>query len=74
MNMFIIGFICRFNISIAMNAVMQYIMEVLPTVARAQGSAAIRSIGYIITFLAPYVVYTVRMNLKLMFDTIVLIT
>lgn len=50
----------RFLITMAINVAQQYPVEVLPTVARAQGSGAIHTLGYLSVFLSPYIIYLVR--------------
>ncbi|MPC07993.1 Solute carrier family 22 member 3 [Portunus trituberculatus] len=47
----------RFLITMSINVAQQYPVEVLPTVARAQGSAAIHTMGYMSVFLSPYIIY-----------------
>ncbi|XP_033317582.1 organic cation transporter protein-like [Bombus bifarius] len=47
----------RFWINISYNIGLQYAVEVLPTVVRAQGVALIHIMGYVASILAPFVVY-----------------
>nr|XP_045605465.1 organic cation transporter protein-like [Procambarus clarkii] len=47
----------RFLITMAMNVGMQSPVEVLPTVARGSGIAAIHTLGHIAAFTSPYVIY-----------------
>ena len=53
----------RFLITMAINVAQQYPVEVLPTVTRAQGSAAIHTMGYVSVFLSPSIIYLVRIVL-----------
>lgn len=41
----------------AINVGQQYIIEILPTAGRAQGSAAIHTVGLGMAFISPYIVY-----------------
>ncbi|XP_048488030.1 carcinine transporter isoform X3 [Plutella xylostella] len=47
----------RFAVNISFNIGMQYAAELLPTVVRGQGLAAIHIMGYVATILVPYIVY-----------------
>ncbi|KAB7503377.1 Solute carrier family 22 member 16, partial [Armadillidium nasatum] len=47
----------RFFITMAINVGQQYIIEILPTAGRAQGSAAIHTVGLGMAFVSPYIVY-----------------
>lgn len=49
----------------AYNVAQQYIVEVLPTVARAQGSGAIHTLGIGASMTVPYIVYMVSLFLYL---------
>lgn len=47
----------RFLITMSINVGQQYIVEVLPTVARSSGAGAIHTLGSAVSFLSPYIVY-----------------
>lgn len=53
----VLAMVGRFLITMSGNVGLQYKVEVLPTVARAQGMAFIHTIGFVAAFLSPYVVY-----------------
>ncbi|XP_042882821.1 solute carrier family 22 member 21-like [Penaeus japonicus] len=53
----VLAMVGRFMITMAMNVGMQYQVEVLPTVARAQGMAFIHTVGFLAAFVSPYIVY-----------------
>lgn len=47
----------RFMITMSINVAQQYLIEVLPTVARASGSSTIHSLGHVSLFISPYIIY-----------------
>ncbi|XP_068246337.1 organic cation/carnitine transporter 2-like isoform X2 [Palaemon carinicauda] len=47
----------RFLITMSINVGQQYVVEVLPTVARSSGAGAIHTLGSAVSFLSPYIVY-----------------
>ncbi|XP_012268091.2 carcinine transporter-like [Athalia rosae] len=51
------GIIARFGVTIAASIGFQYVAEMLPTVARAQGVSLIHNIGYLAHMIGPYIVY-----------------
>ncbi|XP_069975149.1 solute carrier family 22 member 21-like isoform X1 [Penaeus vannamei] len=53
----VLAMVGRFLITMSGNVGLQYKVEVLPTVARAQGMAFIHTTGFVAAFLSPYVVY-----------------
>ncbi|XP_042868887.1 solute carrier family 22 member 5-like [Penaeus japonicus] len=53
----VLAMVGRFLITMSINVGLQYKVEVLPTVARAQGMAFIHTTGFLAAFLSPYVVY-----------------
>ncbi|XP_076052985.1 organic cation transporter protein-like isoform X2 [Oratosquilla oratoria] len=53
----LVAMIGRFLITMSINVGTQYIVEVLPTVARGQGSGAIHTLGHLAGFSSPYIVY-----------------
>ncbi|KAG0708046.1 Solute carrier family 22 member 16 [Chionoecetes opilio] len=57
----------RFLITMSMNVAQQYPVEVLPTVARAQGSGAIHTMGYLSVFLSPYIIYLSKIGFAVPF-------
>ncbi|XP_063884704.1 LOW QUALITY PROTEIN: organic cation transporter protein-like [Scylla paramamosain] len=59
--------IARFLITMSINVAQQYPVEVLPTVARAQGSGAIHTLGYLSVFLSPYIIYLSKLGFAVPF-------
>lgn len=56
-SIFSLAIVGRFLITMSMNVVMQYSVEVLPTVARSSGCGIIHTLGSLSAFASPYVVY-----------------
>lgn len=50
----------RFCVNISYNIGLQYAAELLPTVVRAQGVAAVHIMGYVAALLSPIIVELVR--------------
>lgn len=67
MTILVLELVGRFLITMSMNVGQQYPVEVLPTVARAQGSGAIHTLGYLSAFLSPYIIYLSKVGFAVPF-------
>ncbi|XP_075971307.1 carcinine transporter-like [Anticarsia gemmatalis] len=53
----ILAIVARFTINMAYSGTMQWVSEILPTSVRGGGVALVHIVGYIATFLSPYISY-----------------
>lgn len=53
----VLSFIARLGINVAYNSGTQYAVELIPTVVRGQGVAAIHVTGYAASFFSPHILY-----------------
>lgn len=57
----------RFFITIAMNTGIQYTVELIPTQLRGQGTGIVHITGHGATFFAPFILYLVRYDYKMLY-------
>jgi MFS transporter, OCT family, solute carrier family 22 (organic cation transporter), member 4/5 len=55
----VLSIIGRFGVTVAYNSGAQYAAELIPTIVRGQGVAAVHVAGYALTFFSSYILYTV---------------
>jgi len=54
----------KITITLAVNLCFMFPVEVLPTVARSQAAGVIHTLGFMVAFVSPYIVYLVSRTLS----------